>query len=100
MQRELLLPSQNSSVLLKCLCFGCIPIQKGLRGRIGILCTLQMVCDIDAIYKRCAMRYETIMRNIQRGIIMRGIGIAVRKVERTTRYRTRYIALKCYIFSS
>ena len=30
LQCELLLQSQNSSVLLKCLCFGCIPMRKGL----------------------------------------------------------------------
>ena len=40
--RELLLRSQNSSVLRKCLCFGCTPVRKGLWDRYCVHCRISM----------------------------------------------------------
>ena len=49
LQRELLLQSQNSNVLLKCLWFGCTSMCKGLWDRIGIFSKLKITCDIDTV---------------------------------------------------
>ena len=47
--RELLLKTQNSSVLLKMWYFGCTPMRNDLLDRVGILSKLKIVCDIDTV---------------------------------------------------
>ena len=42
-------PYNRKTVVLKCLCFGCTPMRKGLGDRISTFSKLKIVCDIVTV---------------------------------------------------
>ena len=51
---ELLLPTKNSGVLLKCLYFGCTQMRTGLWDRIGCFCLFVCCCCFRKLKSECA----------------------------------------------